>query len=275
MKILFFRIEVPDGHEEVHDVLDRVSRLTLVRRERDLGEKFMLLETCELDGDFWQLDFTQRRIRNGPGHSRRGSATTDFDLEEDAGFGEQTAAVLSDGYMAVQYNHYGVRPGAIASYLSTFASGGAQVSVRPVLDDDAFARLVNSQVQNKLICKFDAAAISDSMADHTAVGEILRLRRELGVGHVEMTLSYGQDRPGGPLEGIPDLARSLLQTAGLLGLKVSVKENVDTATEVLNLLEQSHAVIVPERALTMTNGRRYDYESRIRAVRREFERWRE
>lgn len=273
MKILFFHVEVQDGQEEVHDVLDRVRRLALPNREKHLEEKFMLLETCDLDGDLWQLDFTQRRVRNGPGHSRHGELTTDFELEEDAGFGEQTAAVLSDGHMAVQYNHYGVRPGAIALYLSSFALN--RVSVSPVLDEDAFARLVNSQVQSKLVCSFDAAAITESMADHIAVGEMLRLRREMGAGRIEMTLSYGQDRPGGRLQGVPEFARSLLQTAGLRGLKVNIKENVDTATEVLNLLEQNHAVVVPDGNLTMTDGRRYDYESRIREVRREFERWRE
>ncbi len=234
----------------------------------------MLLETCEWHGDLCQMDFTQRRVRNGPGHSRRGLLTTDFDLEEDAGFGEQTAAVFSDGYMAVQYNHYGVRPGAIGAYLTTFTQDDSRISVDPVLENDAFARLVNSQVQSKLICSFDASAITADMADRAGVGEMLRLRRELGAGRIEIAVSYGQDRAGGRLRGIPEFARSLMETAGLRGLKVSVKEDVDTATEVLNLLEQNHAVVVPDMQLNMTDGLRYDYPSRIRAVRREFERWR-
>ena len=173
--------------------------MSLAERDMAVNGKDMLLETANVAGprdEMRELDFTQRRVQNGPGHSRRGQLTADFDLGEDAGFGEQTAAILSsDHYMAVQYNHYGVRPSAIATYLGRFLPDGAFVVLRPVLTDDAFARLQRSHKQTRLDFAINASEITESMAGQVGLAEALQLGSETAAGHIRHLLVSGRRSP--------------------------------------------------------------------------------
>ena len=105
MKVHFFEVALENSSEDPTSLIDRIRGLPLPDRDIDVNGKYMLLETVDVAGergDVRELDFTQRRVQNGPGHSRRGQPTADFDLGQDAGFGEQTAAILSSSnYMAV------------------------------------------------------------------------------------------------------------------------------------------------------------------------------
>ena len=121
MKIHFFRTndDFPMGY-----VPQMLAGMPLDARERLIGTRMMFMEEYGTSGDFHQMDFTARRITHGPGHSRPGHQTVDFNLGADGGFGEQTCAIwhAPSRYMAVQYNHYGVRSGSIRDYLSGFWS---------------------------------------------------------------------------------------------------------------------------------------------------------
>lgn len=160
MKVHFFEMVIENSGEDPASLIDRIRTKSLAERDMAVNGKYMLLEIANVAGqlgEMRELDFTQRRVQNGPGHSQRGQLTADFDLGEDAGFGEQTAAILSSNYMAIQYNHYGVRPSAIATYLGRFLPDGAFVALRPVLTDDAFARLQRSHKQTRLDFAINAA----------------------------------------------------------------------------------------------------------------------
>lgn len=277
MKIHFFEMVIENSDEDPTSLVDRIRGMSLAERDIVVNEKNMLLETANVGGeleDMRELDFTQRRVQNGPGHSQRGQLTADFDLGEDAGFGEQTAAILSsNSYMAVQYNHHGVRPSAIATYLGRFLPDGTFVALRPVLTDDAFARLQRSHKQTRLEFGINASEITESMAGQVGLAEALRLQSATSAGHINISLSLGEDKRGGPLRNIVDYVSRISGASGVTALKVSVKPAVDAATEVLDLLEERQTVVVPDSQLQMTNGLRFTYESRMDALRREFGLW--
>ncbi len=276
MKVHFFKVALENSSEGPISLIDGIRMLPLPDRDIDVNGKYMLLETVDVageSGDVRELDFTQRRVQNGPGHSRRGQLTADFDLGQDAGFGEQTAAILSSNYMAVQYNHYGVRPSAIAAYLGRFLPNESFVALRPVLADDAFARLRRSHKQTRLEFAFNASEITESMAGQVGLAEALRLQSATSAGHINISLSLGEDRRGGPLRNIVEVVSAIGRATGLTALKVAVKQDADATTEVLDLLEQRETVLVPDDQLRMTDGLRFTYESRIDALRRVFGSW--
>ncbi len=284
MKIHFFEVEIISSSDEMlSDVLDRICGRAIGNREREVNNKRVFLETCNRneDASLYEMDFTARRTTNGPGHSRRGRQTEDFDLQDDGGFGEQTAALWSSlGYMAVQYNHHGIRPAAIGYYLQRFLSRGAtqtppQLKLKPVVDENVFARLLNSRMRKRFTVSVNAETITDAMAgDNVALRTIWQLRRYMQAGRIELTLSYGSDRRGGPLQNVRETIRRLLNNRETLrSMKVTVESGLDDSIMVLDMLKQREFVEVPDRQLVQTAGLRYSYDSRIDAIRREFGRW--
>ena len=281
MKIHFYQAEITDSPDAMSDVLDRIHKLSLEDRERDVKGKTVFLEKDDNQGGLYEMDFTQRRIQNGPGYSKKGKETADFDLEADAGFGEQTAAIWAPkGYLVVQYNHYGVRPSTIGVYLQQFLdrgnSGNRQpmLTLKPVINDNVYAKFIKSQRKTKLSCAIDASTITNEMAQtNIALGTAQRLRDNTSAGKVEISVSLGEDKRGGPLQGIREIVDSLIRSESVSSLKVGIKEGLDATTEVLDLLKHREEVIISDRSLKMTDGLRYDYPSRIGALRREFERW--
>ena len=284
MKIHFYQTEITDSPDAMSDVLDRIHKLSLEKRERDINRKTVFLERSNNQGENYEMDFTQRRIQNGPGYSKKGKETADFDLEDDAGFGEQTAAIWSPkGYLVVQYNHYGVRPSTIGSYLEQFLykdkddyDDKPMLMLKPVINKKVYAKLIKSQKQTKLSCAINADTITNEMAEgNIALGAVQRLRDETSAGRVEISVSLGEDKRGGPLQNIKNIVRSLIHShnESVSSLKVTIKEDLDATAEVLDLLEHREVILVPDSSLKMTDGLRYDYPSRIEALGREFERW--
>ena len=283
MKIHFYQAEITDSPDAMSDVLDRIHKLSLEDRERDVKGKTVFLEKDDNQGGLYEMDFTQRRIQNGPGYSKKGKETADFDLEADAGFGEQTAAIWAPkGYLVVQYNHYGVRPSTIGVYLEHFLDNGNSdnkplLRLKPVINDKVYAKFFGSQRQTKFSCAINARSITNEMAKaNVALGAALSLRDTTSAGKVEISVSLGEDKRGGPLQNIKNMVQSLIpseNSESLSSLKVVIKEDLDATTEVLDLLEHREVVLVPDSSLKMTDGLRYDYPSRIEALRKEFKGW--
>ena len=283
MKIHFYRIKIEHSALTVADLFDQIFDKSQEQREQFIYKKYVFLERCSPARDWYELEFTQRRVQNGPGYSRRGHPTTDFPLEEDAGFGEHTAAIWSvSGFIAIQYNHHGVRPSGIRAYLQKFvgrtqwsATGPPAVVLEPVIAADALARLMNSAVQTRLECAISADSITDEMAQRNiAFGAAMEFRNATSGSKVEISVSLGDGKRGGPLRHLPELVQSLLPfSESLSRLRVNMKPDLDTAVEVLDLLGHRETVSVPDSDLKVSQGRRFTYASRIEALRTEFRDW--
>lgn len=279
MKVHFYEVKIENSVVTVGDVLARIQDTNLHTREREVGTKPMFLERCHKNRGLFEMDFTQRRMQNGPGYSERGRATLDFDLGR-GGFGEQTGAIWSPrGFMAVQYNHYGVRPGSVAKYLSLFLKEsdrqtGSTLTFDPVIDSAALARLMNSERQKKLVVGVDPGGITRELArNNIALHAAMMLREQTGAGRVELELSLGHGRRGRSLRGIVAMVNALRRQDGVSDLKATV-EDINGTTEVLDFLRQRETMVVPYPSLQLTTpGRRLTYESRIRGIRQVFSTW--
>lgn len=281
MKIHFYKVEPPDIHDDLAHILDQLLEENQSPRgnERDIGGKIVFLEELNKRSTSYEMDFTQRRVENGPGHSKKGKPTEDFKLDPDAGFGEQTAAIWSSEHLAVQYNHYGVRPSTIRGYLQKILHGQTSdqsdpLSIIPVVDDEVFAKFLKSKQQTKFSVTVDANTISKEMADNVTLNTALKLRETTLAAKVEISISYGGNKRGGTLQGIKKIVDGLMKNRECVSsIKAGVKDELDAPVEILDLIEHRVQIEVPDSELNRTAGRRFDYESRISAIRREFSKW--
>ena len=281
MRIHFFTIEVENSPDDLPAVFERLRESPLADREKEINNKPVFLETCDQGRNgSYELNFTQRRVQNGPGYSKRGEFTTDFFLEEDAGFGEQTAAIWSEsGHLVVQYNHYGVRISTIREYLQSFLRPNPDgifpaLSLDPVVATDAYVRLRNSREQTRFKCAIDVNRLAMAAdANDVPLQSLLQLGNETNAGKVTLTLTLGHGPRGRSLLGIREFVDRLRRNNLADRIEVNARNNVDGRIEVLDLLEQREMRQVPNTELNFTQGGRCDYESRIAALRREFNRW--
>lgn len=256
MKIHLYKNEPRQGSRPLVDVIDQVKQLAIVNREKLVDGK---------------MDFTFRRTTNGPGLSHKGQATQDFALATGDGFGEQTAVIYAPDkdYVAIQYNHFGPRAASIAGYFGYFH--GHQNSDffdwNPVIDEDVYARFINSAQQTKLHFKIDASTLTDAMVrNNVAFSAVQDLREGTSAGMVEITISYGNDSRGGSLSRIVGLARNMLDNSATKGLKATIKEQTDSKAEVLDLFNHRLCQEIEDTVLVQTQGLRYTFRSRINPI---------
>ena len=203
-------------------------------------------------------------MTGGPGRSKRGSLTTDFDLGEDEGFGEQTAAVWSrSGQVALQHNHRGPRPASIRRYLSSFLREGGELDLVPHIDPDVWARFQGSHSHLGVECTVDTRTLTPEMASNNiALEHALKMRQETYSGKVHLKLSYGEDKTGGPMQ-IFDFVRGLFQNREVVdSLKVKVREMEGDPVEVLNIFNHQEMDEIDDASLQLTSARRFTTESR-------------
>ena len=279
MMVHFFRAEIVNSRDTPGSLLTGIDNMPLFNRERPTSSGTLLLEELTIDPRFYCIEFTKRRTSQGPGHSIQGQQTTDFVLRQGGGFGEQTALVWSNDseYIAVQYNHYGPRPGSIANYLSLFLRPSSRdtpkVMFHPVLDDNVMSRLRNSAVQTKFDVTVDRRSLSETMIeDDTPISSIAKLGDATNAGQLSFQLSLGGSVRNGPLNGIVELVRVLMD-AYPRRLKVGIKDTFDSKMEVLDLLNHREVEEIPDSLLTLTNGLRWDFASRASAIRSIFSPW--
>lgn len=277
MKIHYFHVETQE--ENIKQVLARIDNLNSIEKEKEIDNKIMFLESFKTDQKFLYTDFTQRRMKHGPGYSQKGQATEDFNLGEDAGFGEQTAVVwsLNGDYIAIQYNHYGPKPGTISEYLSSFVekkTDEAQpLDFIPVISDNIWAKLQNSKAQVKLECSVFAENLTNEMINNNVpISSMLRLANETSAGKIDFTLSYGSTRRAGPLKRIPEICEAMLK-AKPDKLKVGIKNELDAQIEMLDLLQHRAMEEVPSHELKLTPGLRWDVNSRFDTIKLRLAKW--
>ncbi len=194
MKIHLYRNVSKPGDSSLADSIKNVSHMALSGREKLIDGKLIFLERCSTgDKRLFSMDFTYRRTTSGPGHSVVGKETTDFELENEVGFGEQTAIVYDPKheYIAVQYNHHGPRAATIVRYLESFNK--KPLKWNPVLRNDVYTELAKSGLQTKLRLKVDANQITEKMyRENVPLAAAHDIRKQTNAGMIDMIISLGQ-----------------------------------------------------------------------------------
>ena len=158
MKVHAFKITAR-GDFSLDQVLAYINQIPLEERLRPIGGGDLRLEAAQKAGNVWSLDFGSIRSQ-GPGRASPTTPIADFDMNDDEGFGEETAAIFntSTGFMAIQFNFRGPRSGRIQSYLFRFARlmGGL---VEDVPDDDDHGFTLSPVFKHGVVEQFNRAAV--------------------------------------------------------------------------------------------------------------------
>ncbi|XYJ09455.1 DUF6731 family protein [Telluria sp. B2] len=183
------------------DLLQGVSDLPLEARIRRISYGEMRLDHVEPPNSennaspYWLLDFVKLRFEHGPGRVGKRTAIAGFDLGEDEGFGEETAALydVETGYILVQYNHHGVRASAIENYFNVLDHDpGAVRGYEMVMKLDATSeiKLAQKNFITKLSFKIAPGKMTAAhRAANVSLDQVLRLNAEQHGNTIEVKIA--------------------------------------------------------------------------------------
>jgi len=287
MKIHAYRI-VPRGNITLDAVLEHLSALSLQQRLRTVSDVQMRLEEGVKQNNGWLLDFGMIR-HDGPGRASATTPIADFDLQDDEGFGQETAAYFDPGtgFMTLQYNHYGPRQGRIQSYLYRFAcalAGETEAdelpearngfTLVPVLKAEAANRLDRMGiVKNVEISFFVPGIVAQQGNTRQSLGSLLNMPLLGGAENVRIQVSASRGRAGSLI--VNHVRQAVTDLLGLrenvAQLSVVAKETEDSPNEAVDFLEARLRADIP---VPLGAGRRYGRDARLQALRQAFETWR-
>lgn len=283
MKVHAYKVEFTDGSQPLEEVLQQIEN------EQSLRERIRLINQVELRAEsitqqdgLWLMDFVRIRTSHGPGKVGRDSEVEGFEFQEEEGFGEETAALYdpTTGYMLIQYNHFGVRAGAIADYFSAYdGTENNLYTFKPKYDEDVERRLLNHGITRKISFCLDVTRMSEQDRQRgRPLSEAIDYGRQNGADKIKVEISVQGERnrslAQGALDGLTALRSILGQNPdAVTKLEVSGKENQDSVTEVLDLI--AHRLSVEFNDLVLGADLRYPRDERWRALTRAKNGWRQ
>ena len=274
MKIHAYKVDSFDGSRTLQDVLLQIeSEPSLRERIRLINQVELRAKSVSQKNGLWLMDFVRIRTSNGPGKVGRDSEVEGFEFDEEEGFGEETAALYdpASGYILVEYNHFGVRAGAIADYLSAY--DGTETSLytfKPKYDEDVERRLLNHGITRKISFCLDITRMSEQDRQRgRALSEAIDYGRQNGADKIKVEISVQGERQRSlaknALDGLSALRSILGQNPdAITKLEVSGKENQDSVTEVLDLI--AHRLSIEFNDLVLGADLRYPRDERWRAL---------
>lgn len=281
MKVHAYKVDASERSAPLQTVLAQISTQPNLReRIKIISQVELRAEAVEQRDNVWLLDFVRIRTDHGPGRVSRDAEVAGFDFEEEEGFGEETAALYDPqtGYMLVQYNHFGVRYGTIADYLSEYDGAAANLyTFKPKYDEDVERRLLNQGITKKIAFSIDVSRMSaQDRARGAPLAEAISYGRNMGADKVKIEISVTGDRQRGLADDARNTVNALL---GILGqnpdavtkLEVAGKEDRDSITEVLDLI--GHRLSTEFSDLHVGVDLRYPREERWRALLRAKNGW--
>lgn len=275
MKIHLFSVNEEHSSRSLNEVLDQISDLALSEREKVINSKIIFLESVEKrDDGRYLLDFTWRRMENGPGLSKPGAETEDIEMGSEDGFGEQTAIAYcpTTKLATVQYNHQGAKHSLIADYLSAFGTNQTDVfSFSIVINQNTQNRLEQASEVTRLEYLVDARMLETDTNSPTVKG-LLNTRQEVGAKRIAMQISIEESRRSGN-EGALALLRQLLSDDATENLRAGIKDDEDSEIEMLNLFKHKVYVDIDNDRLVKTTGRRYTLASRLQHLNYQLTKW--
>lgn len=281
MKVYLYRVNLPPRSRSVADVLGEINALELSRRNREHGGETLRLEHFEEREGLVYCDFVKLRLDHGPGKVGLDEAITGFDLEEDEGFGEETAMVYCPvtGFAAIQYNHYGPRYGIIQDYLRSFGGGRFTAEILPKYDEELQNKVRSMTVYRKL--EFSIASRCLTEKDYqrgVPFAEAIALSNSSGADNVEVTLSVDRGRnrhlTNQTIRGIIDWVMRRVSAGDhdsvIRKCKLTARRDEANPSELLDLLAQR---IMLDSVVVTGTDRRFPRQNRYNALERSYRSW--
>jgi hypothetical protein len=281
MKIHAYRVQQA-GPISLTQVLAHIHALPLDQRLVETTGVPTRVEEAVPGTDSWAVDFAAIR-HEGPGRAAIDSPIEDFDLEEEEGFGHETALYFDAAtqFATLQYNHYGPRVARIQNYLYTFArrlaGDGLDITqygfgFTPVLKADASDRLNHMGIVKNIEISFYVPGVMaqpnaerqslNSFLDNPLVGSADRIRLQISAGRARATsLAANHVR-----QIVSDLmgARDDVDA-----LNITAQETEDSPKEAIDFIEARLEADIPVARV----GRRYGRSERWAALRQAYDTW--
>jgi len=282
VRIHVYRLVPSHDSMSVEDVISRIKQDAIEDRTRRFGAEDMRLEQASsvknnATGDrYIYLDFVRLRDTHGPGRASRERAVCGFELADDEYFGEETAALLlpSTGYILLQYNHYGVKPRAIAEYLGQYVDGVTNAYEVNVKTDPNAERIFNRQnIIRRLELGIDLTEMdARDKAAGRSLGEMAKLAKAMGGRRLKITISVGMDKKTGLMPRTKDNIADLLanEADALTHAVIAGRETADSDTEVVDLLQHK---LTSVQSVKLGKDRRFPFEERRKALKRAYDEW--
>lgn len=293
MNVNLYKLQSVPGTPLLTDILTYINLLPLTDRLKRVGNFDIRLEhiapprSADNTSDFWLLDFIKLRFEQGPGKVGRSTPIEGFNLADDQGFGEEAAAIFDPAtqYIAVQYNHHGVRATSMQDYFNQFLSGGANViaySFAIKLDERSDVRLAQKNFITKV--KFKIAP-SKIIAGHRnadiGLSTILDFNSQQNGGNIELTIkaAKGENLRNGPVMSLIR-ALKLIRTddveediTALTQFEVVGRNDILGRADSINMLAPKLQVVIDQ--LSLGGDRRYTILSRWIGLQRAMRGWHE
>ncbi|MDA7955895.1 MAG: hypothetical protein MPK34_01465 [Gammaproteobacteria bacterium] len=278
MKILLYKIEEMVSIEDtVRDIADLAMQDRICRVSNYDMKMEELVEEKVNRTPVLLMDFCKHRD-TGPGLATKNEKTKGFDLEDDQAFGEMTAILYDPktAFVAIQYNHYGPRPGTIADYISQFQPD-ARVSFLPRIRDDIAREIEKKQYNSELSVTYSTAIFSESdearnlFLDADALGNF-----GTHIGEVTIIVKKGRGKFAKMQNQVPFLQRIFRMNddgnTSLKSAKVTGAMTEEDKPEVLDILS---AKVFDEREGLEIDPKTqmYSFTSRCRLLRDAFAAW--
>lgn len=283
LKIHLFRVNAIEGAEPLQDLLVRIDADPLEDRVRHCGGGDYRLEDIKrpaAGSSIWELNFVRLRAEHGPGKVSRTEKLAGFDMGEDDYFGEDTAVLYdqSTRYAVVQYNHWGVRPNAIAQYLSAYREDVNNIYTLNVkLDLNAERKYATQAIQRRMQIGIDLTKMQGAdLNARRSLTQLAEIGKELGADRLYLTVTVASGDKDNGLKGeAKQMIASALHWLGgdkgaLRSLKSYGSADKNKPYEEVDLLEEKL-----ERSEEVNVGvdRRITLRDRMKALKRAKSAW--
>ncbi|MFK7089319.1 DUF6731 family protein [Chromobacterium violaceum] len=282
MAIYLYKIDTNVGSIPMSEQLEFISGIELEQRVKTIGNQLVRLEYAEKRDGLWYLDFAKIRFNSGPGKASVDSPVVGFDMEEDEGFGEETAAIYNpaSGYIAIQYNHIGMRFGTMSEYISTFNPdqfNGYTFGV--CFDPDVEAKLARKEYYRKLHFSMNFGKITQAHRDNNIpLKDIINLENTFNAGSIEIIVRMPRGGNALNLATVRDAITYMRavqedDSKAVPKLQVYAGNDADATAEVLDLVKQRLVAEYSEPDLVLGQDKRYTRESRFNVIHRAMRGW--
>lgn len=253
--------------------------LDLERRNRQSFNDTIRLEHAEKRGNYWFLDFVKIRTHHGPGRAGKKTPIEGFDLNDDEGFGEETALLwnTANNWCAVQYNHHGVRARAMAEYLALFERDNPQfVTLTPKIDDSVHAKIAQKKLVSKVVVSVAPKNLTEyDYAEGLSVGAAIKDLGTSDADQIEVSISTRRRKSGldFPLTQFVKWVEKLghnREKPAITGARVTARKNANEFPEVLDLLDHR---VTTDGPVSPGKDKRYSREHRWTEIERAFLLW--
>ncbi len=280
-KMKIFLYEVSE-QTPVIETIHHIKNLDLEDRVKNISGYDMKLEEIEDrrigSSTVILMDFCKHR-QSGPGRAKRDQKIQGFDLEQDEAFGEMTTVLYDPEthFIVIQYNHYGPRAGAIASYLSEFFK--SQVTFKPRLRDDVLAEIDKKQYNTSLSFSYSYATLTEEHGKLLGIAAILNNTETFGDNIGEVVITVKKKRGSySKMENQTGFLKKILRFVNNNDegvIKSARVKGAMTPEDEPELLDLINAKISEEREGLVKDEetKMYSFQSRCKLLIRSFKSW--